>query len=108
MTKSMFALLPDQFNISNSHRRRLLWNKFDHSTERHLKMGRFIGDPSKKRTFDDARSLCREYYGDLASIKSSEENKAVSALCAKAGSSDCWIGLARPFYEFENGQYVSW
>lgn len=61
MTKSMFALLPDQFNTSNSHRRRLLWNKFDHSTERHLKMGRFIGDPSKKRTFDDARSLCREY-----------------------------------------------
>ena len=46
---------------NNAHQRRLLWNHWDHSTENHVKMGRFIGDPSKRRSFDDARSLCREY-----------------------------------------------
>ena len=46
--------------VSQPHRRRL-WNEWDHSTSHHLKSGRFIIDPSKKRTFDDARSLCREY-----------------------------------------------
>jgi len=97
----------------NHNKRKLLWNKWDHTTSNHQKMGRFIGDPTKVRTFDDARSLCREYYGDIASIRSKEDNKKILNLCKKLSGGtksdkSCWIGLTQPYYEWENGQYVDW
>eukprot|EP01083_Nonionella_stella_P097505 274073_1 len=95
--------------IQHTHSRQLLWNKWDHTTSKHVKgSGRFVGDPSRLRTFDDARALCREYYGDITSIQSPTENKEVQALCKQMKADACWIGLTANFYEWENGQYVSW
>lgn len=94
------------------HRSRsLLWSALDHSTSHHESMGRFVGDPSKPRTFDDARSLCREYYGDIASIYSRKENRQFQKLCNKISKGEketCWIGLQSPYYVWENGNYESW
>ena len=45
---------------------------------------------SSPRTYSSARSYCRSYHVDLASIHSSIENAAVAALCLS--SYGCWIG----------------
>ena len=70
------------------------WNAYDHTTEHHKRSGRFIGESKYKRTFDDARSMCSEYYAELASIRNSAENAEVKALCKSlGGDGGCWLGL---------------
>lgn len=88
-------------NDDKSHRRRLSdiddytrWNDWDHTTEHHKKSGRFIGESKYKRRFDDAVSMCSEYYSALASIRNSAENEECKALCNRLGDgTSCWIGL---------------
>ena len=110
ITKPITTPIPIE-NNDNQNKRRLLWNKWDHTTKGHEHAGRFVGDPSKARTFNDAKSLCREYYGDIASVRTDEENKEYLELCKKvSGKSEktCWIGLTAPDYEWEDGNYVTW
>jgi len=69
------------------------WNKYDHTTEHHVKYDRFIGESKYKRKYRDARAMCQEFYADLASIRNQVENDEVQQLCKKLGRGSCWIGL---------------
>eukprot|EP01083_Nonionella_stella_P163213 536457_1 len=54
--------------------------------------GAFAVNTDRKLTFDDARSLCRSMYKDLATIYEEEEYATVQSMCH---STNCWIGYRR-------------
>ena len=82
-----------------------------HSQRRRLfmkstKMGRYIGIPDP-RSFGEAERVCRDRFGgELASIRTSTENRIAAQLCSKLsnGDEDCWIGLRKPFQEWTDGR----
>ncbi|KAK7883903.1 hypothetical protein WMY93_027026 [Mugilogobius chulae] len=60
------------------------------------------------KTWEEARSYCREHYTDLAVIEDAAENSAVAALNP---SSNVWIGLYREAWRWSDGStstFTNW
>ena len=80
-------------------------------------MGPYIGIQAERR-YSEASQYCKSVYGtELATIKSDADNKAALDLCKHIAmphtTPHCWIGLQRPFHEWNDGtnaeeKYDNW
>eukprot|EP00484_Ammonia_sp_Unknown_P014225 CAMPEP_0197080812 /NCGR_PEP_ID=MMETSP1384-20130603/214318_1 /TAXON_ID=29189 /ORGANISM="Ammonia sp." /LENGTH=698 /DNA_ID=CAMNT_0042519703 /DNA_START=251 /DNA_END=2347 /DNA_ORIENTATION=- len=69
--------------------------------------GPYVGAQAM-RPYKEAQTYCKQHYGtELATILSEEDNQHARKLCSRLAfphsAPHCWIGLQRPFAEWDDG-----